>query len=256
MQITSIDNENISEFLKLRDSSLKKTNLIICETKKVILKLKKSKLEIIKSFATNEYEDFLSFIPEDKKYFADKKLLEQIVGFKKHQGIMVLAQRPKPVSLQNLIPPYLILNGLTSPENVGSIVRSMVGLGIKSLIVDEKSCSPFLRRCIRVSMGNIFSLKVHFSTDLTNTIKTLQSTGIQVVGTANIATSSSIYSHIFSKNQAFIIGSEGDGVDPQIILDCDKTVKIPIDQEVAHLNAAKAATIFCYELNKQLSLTS
>ena len=255
MQIENIENEEVSEFISLRDGWLKERKLIVCETKKVILKLKKSNLKIIKSFAETRYKDFLSFIPNEKKYFADKKILEQIVGYNKHQGLMVLAERPQPLELSDLEAPYLILNGLTSPENVGSIVRSMVGLGIRSLIVDSKTCSPFLRRCIRVSMGNIFSLKVFFTTDLIGTVSQLKNAKTLIVGTANIPNSISIYDHEFSSNQAFIIGSEGDGIDLSLLSVCDKTVKIPIDQEVGHLNAAKAATIFCYELNRQLNLT-
>ena len=64
-----------------------------------------------------------------------------------------------------------------------------------------------------------------------------------------------IYKLQMTKKTAFIIGSEGHGIEKHIKQIATCTSFIPIDNRVQHLNASNAATIFAYEINRQLQLT-
>jgi tRNA G18 (ribose-2'-O)-methylase SpoU len=171
-----------------------------------------------------------------------------------HQCVMATAKRPPYLPLDKLDNTACILNGVTSPENVGNIIRSLCAFNIKSLIIDAKTVTPYIRRAIRVSMGNIFEMKIHYTADLTETIKTMQLDKYQIIGTANQKGAENISNFSFKEKNAFIIGSEGHGIEDTIKKECDNIVYIPINDHVLHLNANNAATIFAYECSKQLKL--
>ena len=159
---------------------------------------------------------------------------------------MALFQNEPLKNLSELGDKIMIFNGVTSPENVGTITRASAAFNFDSIIYDYKSASPFLRRCVRVSMGNIFNVKVHKSNYLPDTIKSLQDKGYTVIATANESGAKSLLDYKYPSKIAIIIGNEGNGMDREVIEACDQKLFIPIDSDVAHLNAASAATAFLY----------
>src|SRR5208283_720309 len=99
-------------------------------------------------------------------YLADKKLLEQLIGFSMFQGVLAVGKIPPPVSLDDILlksqKPLLLvaIDALANAENLGALVRNCVAFGVQALLVGETSSSPFLRRAVRNSMGTIFQLPV------------------------------------------------------------------------------------------------
>ncbi|NOT79288.1 MAG: RNA methyltransferase [Bacteriovoracaceae bacterium] len=241
--ITDANDPRIAEFISFRDHTLNARNLFIAETEKIFLQFRATGKKIHKILTIDSFAKKYSLSGENV-YIADKKLLEQIAGFKVHFEVLFLAEMIEDHSIDQLDDKIILLNGLSSPENVGSIVRSAAAFNIKSIIVDEKTCSPFLRRCIRVSMGNIFSMKSYHSTDIRQDIKNLKNMDYQILSTANIPSAISLNNFTFPKKCVLIIGSEGHGIDEDILLESNTVLKINIDPQVAHLNASNAASIF------------
>ncbi|CBW24960.1 putative SpoU-like rRNA methylase [Halobacteriovorax marinus SJ] len=253
IKVDNISDKNISEFLSLKDKSLALSNTIIVETEKVVLKLLNSNTEVIKLFVNPDFIDrhseLLSKLSIDI-YTADKEVMQEIIGHNLHHGVMALARRPEYISLDELQDKVLILNGLTSPENIGTIVRNCAAFNINSIIIDKRTCSPYVRRCIRVSMGNIFRVKVYKSNDLKSDLKKLQSLGHRVISTANQEGAIDLPKYSFPKKSCVIIGSEGHGIEKDILEVSDDIIRIPIDDTVAHLNAACSSSIFLYQLSQ------
>ncbi len=184
-------------------------------------------------------------------YVIADEIFNKTSGYKFSKGVLATFKKPKFVSFDELKPPYVILNGLSSPENVGSIVRTITGLGFKSLIIDSKTCSPYLRRCIRVSMGNINFLDVHRINNLESFIK---ENSIDIYCAANEINSVDLYEVKPSLNSAFIIGSEGHGIDKNILHSGLKIIKIPVTEGVLHYNASIACAIISNEWSRKLKL--
>jgi tRNA G18 (ribose-2'-O)-methylase SpoU len=241
--VTSIDDPRILEFTHMRDHSLNDRGLILAESEKIYLQFVAAKKEIIKILCTENFSNKYSLSGENI-FIANKNILEKIAGFKIEFEVILLAEKPKDSTLESLDDRIILLNGLTSPENVGSIIRSSAAFKINSIITDEKTCSPYLRRCIRVSMGNIFSMKTFHSYGIRRDLSKLKELGYHIIATANISKSESLSDFIFPKKCILIIGSEGHGIDQDLIDNADTVLKIPIDPQVAHLNAANAAAIF------------
>lgn len=248
--ITDINDEDIAEFVSLKQSVHSKENVVV-ESKNVLKKLFKTDIKIHKLFTTIEN---LAFINEHCLYIdfpiytASNELMKQIVGHKIHQGMMALIDKPSFIEFNEISGNIVVLNGLTSPENVGSIVRSCAAFGINTIVIDEKTCSPYLRRCIRVSTGNVFNIKVYKSHSLKNDLVALQQNGYTLVSTANEENAVSLDTFKFSKKSVIIIGSEGHGIEKEILKISDSILKIDIDEEVTSLNASIAAAIILYKI--------
>ncbi len=176
IHLTDANDPRIAEFVSVRDHVLNNQNLIVAETEKVFLQLQSSGKKIHKVLAT---EDFINRhkLDGDNVFAADKKILEQVAGFKIHFEVLFLAEKPIDTPLNQLDDKIILLNGLSSPENVGSIVRSAAAFEINSIISDEKTCSPYLRRCIRVSTGNVFAMKTYHSINVRGDLKKLKGIG-------------------------------------------------------------------------------
>ncbi len=241
----------LSEFQGLKGNKLLASNQIIVEGPKGIRKLLQKNFKIKKVLIEKSLSEEFSELCEktEEVYFLDSKEIKELTGFHYHRGLLALAEGELYSPLEELKPPFLILNGLTSPENVGSIVRTARAFGVESIVIDSKTVSPFLRRCIRVSMGNIFDVKVHKTEDLLSLMETLKGKGTSFVGTAHIDRSIDIKTWKPNRSEAIIIGSEGHGMDQEIMRACDEMVKIPISDYVAHLNASVAASIVLYHMS-------
>lgn len=218
----------ISKFIKV--SRFKPQELFIKES-------------LLETFEFEPAFDSITIISDD--------IFQKISGYNFSKGVLATFEKPRFKDLSEIKAPFIILNGLSSPENVGSIVRTMSGLGFKSLVIDSKTCSPFLRRCIRVSMGNINFIDVHRVEDLKTFIEKSNS---EIFCAANEETSVSLYTIKPSRNSAFVIGSEGHGIDKDILEIVDNIIKIPVTEGVLHYNASIACAIIASEFSRQLSL--
>ncbi len=243
IEITSNDDPRIKEFTKLRDHTINDLGFILAESEKLFLQLKASNKKFLKILSTPGFAHKHNLLG-DNVFVAAKDVLEKIAGFKIHFEVIFLAEKPLDTDLDQLDDRIILLNGLSSPENVGSIVRSAAAFNINSIITDEKTCSPFLRRCIRVSMGNIFSMKTFHSANIRPDLEKLKALGYQIISTANIPRAEYLNGFHFPAKCVLIIGSEGHGVDQDILDYSGLILKIKISSQVAHLNAGNAAAIF------------
>ncbi len=253
--ILSLEEPLISEFINLKNFYLEKEDYICAQSEKVVLKLLKSQITIKKILASEDffhayYKLIKELNPNIILMTASKKLLSKIIGFNHHKGVFALAEKPPFTPINKLDSNILIFNGLTSPENIGTLCRTAAAFNINSLIFDKKSASPYLKRSIRVSMGNIFKLKVHYSDDLERDLIAIRKMDYNIIGTGNEEDSKPMSAQYFQGKNALIIGSEGHGMDSEIRALCHHILKIKINDEVKHLNAAAAGAIFLHEATR------
>lgn len=249
INITKENISLISIFKDVKDKALLPQGLAIVETEKVVLKALNSNFEVLATLVTKDfYERNREVIDLKSKdvFLVDKNIMESVVGYNLHHGIMSLVKLPDFSSLESLSDRILIFNGVMSAENVGTMTRAALAFGFDSIIFDYKSASPYLRRCIRVSMGNVFEVKIHKSQYLPRTIKSLQEQGYHVIATANEDGAHDMLGFKYPKKTCIVIGNEGNGMDREVIDACDTKLFIPISNYVAHLNAASAASIFLF----------
>jgi tRNA G18 (ribose-2'-O)-methylase SpoU len=282
--IASLDLPELQPYATMRRPlEQERQGIFVAEGEKVVRRLLESRFEVVSVLLPEKHlESFrllLTARPENLKVFlAEKKLLEQLVGFSMYQGVLAVGKIPLPASLDDILqdsrkPLMLVaVDGLTNAENLGALVRNCVAFGAQSLIVGETSSSPFLRRAVRNSMGTIFQLPVielaklgqrhQFTTKphdtkltLAECLKELRSRGVRCVA-AHPHTDGKFLSRAdFSGDCCIVFGSEGDGISPAVLESCDEAVAIPMPPTVDSLNVGAAAAVFLYEASRQRGKT-
>jgi len=157
---------------------------------------------------------------------------------------------PISVPLEEMRPPLVVLDGLTSSSNVGQILRSAFHLGVTSVVASRTCWSCLNGRACRVSMGWMYQLKFHLADSLPATLKCLQSRGVHVYGAENyFAKPVGPHKPVGSCKWALVVGSEGDGLSPEVVAACDECICVP-QRQGKSLNVAHATSICLYELSK------
>lgn len=264
-RIDSLDDARLHIFHNLREqhsdaasSRLFKSNessIVIVESEKVIRKALDSNVKIVAFLALSEYHQRLATeldraeVDDNKRFIIDEALLSRMVGYHLHQGVLLAIEQPPSCALDELDFPLIVLNSLMNSENVGAIIRSARAFGIRSLMYDQKCSHPWLRRSIRVLMGAIFGMKLYCSDDLQSDLHWLHlQRGLKIYAAELHPESVDIARVHIQHPAALILGSEGYGVDPQLLSFADQRVHIPIDSAVDSLNVSAAASILCHHL--------
>lgn len=237
--------------------------IFVAEGEKVVRRLLESGLPVHSVLLTPEWlETYKSHLSESKSsiqvFVAPKKLVESIVGFNLHQGIMAVARIPEPSSLEELLAKslapnlFVAIDGMTNAENLGVLMRNCAAFGVQGLLVGETSSSPYLRRAVRNSMGAIFTMPVVPLTDLAETLRHLRSIdGIRSIAAHPHATGGSLYKADLRQSCCIIFGSEGEGISSRVLEACDDAVAIPMYHGVDSLNVASASAVFLAEVRRQ-----
>lgn len=231
----------------------------IADSSRVVLKLLESGLRVESILATaewyQEHQEELSKYEQVSFFLASKTSMENIVGFNLHQGVMAQAPIPIDSPLEDIYhEPIIVLDGLAKAENVGAIVRNATAFGVKAMLLSSDSCHPYNRRAVRVSMGNLFNMKVHQSQNLSHSLAQLKKNGVRVYAFENRPFAQDISSIQFPHASALVIGSEGKGISKNILDVSDQFVRIPIDEHVYALNAACASAVGLYAFSRQNAL--
>ena len=252
--IIKIENINIPEleiYSSLRESAFREDGSFIADSPKVVNLVLESDVEIVSMLATQEYYDefseLLSHKNIPKKYLTTKDEMKKIVGHKIHHNCMMHGLRSQDVELEELGDEVLMLDGITSAENVGSIVRSCVALGVNSLVIAKETPHPFNRRALRVSMGHSTIIRTSVHKDIKLSIKSLQERGYRVFA-AEVAENSTPLRKVQTPQKwVLIMGHEGRGISQDILDLVDEVVTIEMQEGVKSLNVGVAASLMMYK---------
>jgi len=190
-------------------------------------------------------------------YIAEKTVLEQLTGFSMYQGVLAVGTIPSQPSLESVITastrPLLLLatDALSNAANMGAVVRNGAAFGVQALIVGETCSTPWLRRSVRSSMGTIFDLPVIETASLVLTLRGLRNAGIHIVGAHPTSSGRTLAQVQLNRDVCIVVGSEGDGLGPEVLEACSEHAAIPMQPAVDSLNVTSAAAVFLYEANRQ-----
>lgn len=144
----------------------------------------------------------------------------------------------------------VLLDRLQDPFNFGAIIRSASTLGIDGIVIGDREQADVNSQVARSSAGAVNHLPIARTADLAAAADQLRKLGFQIVGASEKATVP-LYDADFRKSTVVIIGNEGRGIRPELLSRCDVSVAIPLAGRVGSLNAAVAAGILFYELQRQ-----
>ncbi len=236
--------------------------IFVAEGEKVVRRLLESEFTVVSVLApekwARELEPLIRARKEDVRvYVAEKKLLERLTGFSMYQGLLAVGKVPQAKTLERAIEisprPRLFaaVDGITSAENLGALARNCGAFGVQALLISRTSCSPFLRRAVRSSMGIIFRLPVVEGVDLPEALHRLRKHGVRCVAAHPHTDRRALSQADFSGDCCIVFGSEGYGISNEVLEVCDEALAIPMAGDVDSLNVASAAAAFLYEASRQ-----
>ena len=251
IKINNIDTKELEIYHQLRDRALRSDNSFIADSPKVVNKLLETDIEVKSILATQEYYDEFESLLKSKKipnlYIASKPEMQSIVGHKIHHNCMMHGIRPKQSKVEDLDEQIIMLDAITSTENVGSIARSAAALGVGSYMLPKEAPHPFSRRALRVSMGHAALLKINIYDDIAQSIRELKEMGYKIFA-AEISEGSTMLADVITPNKwVLIMGHEGNGISQDILKLCDEVVTIEMQEGIKSFNVSVAASIIMYQ---------
>ena len=193
-------------------------------------------------------------------YTAEFEVLTKLTGFKLTRGMLCAMKRRSLPGLQEICngcDRIAVLENVMNPPNVGAIFRSAAALHMDAVILTGGCSNPLYRRASRVSMGTVFQIPWTFVDNSViwpeEGMKILRELGFKTAAMALKEDSVSIDDPELMKEDklAVILGTEGDGLAPETIADCDYTVMIPMSHGVDSLNVAAASAVAFWQLGKR-----
>ena len=244
MLITSLDNERIKGYIKLKDRKYrKKTNTFLIEGRHLVLEAYKAG-KIVELIL--EKDEVLPLnLPT---IYVTNEIISKISEMDNPSTVMALCKMDNQEEVKgNKI---LMLDGIQDPGNLGTIIRSSLAFNIDTIVLSPECVDLYNPKVIRSTQGMIFNINI-IRKELEPIIHTLKEQEIPVYGT-NVEYGEDV-TYLKEKDKksfALIMGNEGQGVRREILEMCDKFLFIDMNDKVESLNVAVATSILLYEFNK------
>src|SRR3954447_21328131 len=177
---------------------------------------------------------------------------------KQDQGVLadVVAPRMRRLSdalAAGSLSTVLVLDGVTTPANVGMILRSATAAGIDGIVVPRKGVASLDPLVVKASAGVAFRAPILKSFTAAEAVADLKQAGFHVVG-LDAGGDDDLFAAHLPEPVAFVLGSETAGLTPEVADLVDTWVSIPMAAGVESLNVSAAAAVVCFELVRRARL--
>ncbi len=253
--IKSKDNRNIKMVRQLAKKSFRhETRKFVAEGRKLVLE------------ATVFAPDDICFVVMDEGFFkretaavqsiekvcsdvyvVPESVFSSISDTDTPQGVLaVVNMREEKEYKAEKLKEVLVLDGVSEPGNMGTIIRTAEALGYDAVYIMKGSADLYSPKTVRSTMGSVF--RMNFKRDCTvSDIRELQEEGFSLIATTP---SGEVSLETFKAPEriAVVIGNEAHGVSDEILNFADQRVKITMDGMAESLNAAVASGIVMHWL--------
>lgn len=190
--------------------------------------------------------------PEIPVYAAGQAVMDAIVGFHIHRGVLAIARRAAPETAAALLARLperalvVALVGVANHDNVGGIFRNAAAFGADAVLLDETSCDPLYRKAIRVSVGASLILPFARGGSGQDLLDALAAGSFRALALSP-AGAHDIGAVPRAPRTALILGAEGPGL-PVDLMARTTTARVPMAAGFDSLNVATTSGIALYAL--------
>ncbi|MBQ6096769.1 MAG: RNA methyltransferase [Bacteroidales bacterium] len=284
--ITDLERPELDVYARLTEAQLRNRlepgkGVFIAESLKVVRIALENGFRPLSFLAEQKYVDeqiaplFVRFGLDDGTpvYTGQREVLARLTGYELTRGFLCAMHRPQLPTVEEVCAGrrrIAVLDSVVNSTNTGAIFRAATALGIEALLLTPTCCDPLNRRSVRVSMGTVFQMPWSYVGELMevrgelkevrgklrevkgqmNYIPAIKQLGFTTVALALSDKSVSIDDPVLQgiDRMAIVMGTEGDGLSPEVIAACDYTAKIPMQRGVDSLNVAAAASVAFWQL--------
>ena len=244
MVITSLDNDRIKGYIKLKDrKNRKKTNTFIVEGMHSVLEAYKKGM-VVELILKEDIS-----LPLDVPYvYVTEEIIKKISDAVSPPDVLALCK----MANDNVVlgEKILLLDGIQDPGNLGTIIRSAVAFNVDTICLSPDTVDIYNPKVLRSTQGMIFHTNIIIKS-LKEIISMLKEREIPIYGTrVDYGIDVSTLREKDRKKYALVMGNEGNGVKEEILDMCDEYVYISMNPDVESLNVGVATSIILYELDK------
>ena len=181
--------------------------------------------------------------------------IDRLAGDSNHQGVVAVTGRYRYAPLESLLatpdPTLLMLDGISDPQNVGSLVRSAEVAGFSGLVLPSRRAVQVTPAVRRVSAGATEILPVARVNSLVAAVEQAKGAGLWAVGLDAAGNDTIWRSNLMEPPVALVLGSEGKGLSQGVKAHCDALVSIPLGGRIDSLNVAVAGAVAMFEVARR-----
>ena len=246
--ITSRQNPLMTHLRKLASSRSyrKKSGEYLCDGTKLLAEALKWGAEV-KTAVFFEEVDIPPLPDGVRAVRVSEELMRSVSPMETPQGALFTVALPE-VQLPETLSGkhYLVLDGVQDPGNVGTILRTADAFDCDGGFLVNACADLYNPKTARATMGAIFRREAYTVT-AEELFALLRKSGVPLYGTA-LRDDTVPLAEADLARAAVAIGSEGRGLSQQVLDECAKTLKIPMNPRCESLNAAIAATVVLWEM--------
>jgi len=234
--ITSASNNTIKALIKLKQKKYRdETGYYLVEGEHLVEEAMKAK-QVKCLISTKDITSDLPII------VVSNEVMSKLSFTKSPQSIMAKCKIKKEKKLIDG-KRYLILDDLQDPGNIGTLIRTALAFSIDQVILSNNCVDLYNDKLLRSMQGANFHISCIYD-DLKTVISTLKKNNVKIIGSA-LENGQDIKQIKISEKMAFIVGNEGNGMNKDILQECDYVGYIPINT-IESLNVAIAGSIMMY----------
>jgi len=147
----------------------------------------------------------------------------------------------------------LLLDGITTPANVGMILRTATASGVAGVVVPHRGVASIDPLVVKASAGIALRAPVLRSRSSSEAAAELRAAGLSLIGLAAHA-ETDLFSAELPAAGVFVLGGESGGVSDAVATQVTSWISIPMAAGVESLNVASAAAVLCFELVRRRRL--
>jgi TrmH family RNA methyltransferase len=247
---------NLKKFIaSLKTKQSREENrLFIAEGEKLCAELLESsyhtELIVVRSGAKPETEEIAARYEAKgvPVYIARKQQFDQLCDTKSPQGIIaVVSMLEQEVYINE---PFIALDGVADPGNLGTIVRTADWFGFKSIILGGSSVDKFNPKTVRSTMGSLFRCKIIQTDDLPGFL-TEKYKGFEIYG-ATLEAGKMINEIKPPKKFGLVFGNEASGISDEVKQVLTSEFKIPGFGKAESLNVAISVGVALYHFSVEM----
>lgn len=181
-----------------------------------------------------------------KKLALDKKLFDELSSQENSQGVLILYKK-KSLNNHNFSKNILILDDISDPGNLGTIIRVCDATNFNDIILTKGCVDAYNDKVIRASMGSILNVNLIYL-DREYIKKIIKEENYNLIVTY-LDKASIPYNKIkLEDKNAIVLGNEGRGVSQDFLEIANIKTIIPIIGNAESLNVAIASSLLLYKI--------
>ncbi|MBB4963201.1 TrmH family RNA methyltransferase [Saccharothrix violaceirubra] len=170
---------------------------------------------------------------------------------KQDQGVLadVIAPRMRPLAhaLRDRPRGVLLLDGITTPANVGMILRTATAAGFDGIVVPRRGVASLDPLVVKASAGVAFRAPVIRCATAGEAAAELRAAGYPLFA-LDARSSDTVHTADLPERAAYVLGGETSGISDEVRAHVTGWLSIPMAAGVESLNVASAAAVLCFEV--------